>query len=92
MPKNRPSAQAFRNAGWIPASNRVYREWMADLCKKVIVPISAAAPTLIPSVQDFKDFIETDATVYTEFIRMFEGATESASAFCSFSHPIAYSY
>jgi hypothetical protein len=31
---------------------------------------------LIPAVQEFKDFIESDPTIYSEFIRMFESAKD----------------
>lgn len=36
-------------------------------------PVIIPRPELLPAVQEFKDFIEGDPNVYTEFIRMFEG-------------------
>ena len=73
----RPSAEAFRRAGWLPASNKVYKEWMDELTKRIRLVPFGAAEALLPPVQQFKDYIETDATVYQEFIRMFEGVTEA---------------
>jgi len=73
----RPSAEAFRRAGWLPASNKVYKEWMDDLTKRIRHMPLNAAEALLPPVLEFKNFIETDATVYQEFIRMFEGVTEA---------------
>ena len=45
--------------------------------------------TLLPPIQDFKNFIEINPTVYQEFIRMFEDMTEEVRAFCSPTELIA---
>jgi len=73
----RPSAKAFKNAGWLPASKAVYDKWMKDLTDRIRAPGYRAETALLPPVQAFKEFIETVPTVYEEFIRMFEGVTEA---------------
>ena len=70
----RPSAASFRASGWLPASQAHFDKYI----KHITITFRTPTP-LLPAIQEFKDFIETDPTVYTEFIRMFEGATESVS-------------
>ncbi|THV00222.1 hypothetical protein K435DRAFT_854953 [Dendrothele bispora CBS 962.96] len=73
----RPSPQAFRNAGWLPKSQDVYEKYMAKLCNKIQTSVYGTADALLPPVQEFKTFIESEPTVYGEFIRMFDDVTES---------------
>ncbi|KIJ46555.1 hypothetical protein M422DRAFT_249703, partial [Sphaerobolus stellatus SS14] len=73
----RPSAHSFRKSGWLPASREHYDRYMKSLSHKARSPVYTAETPLLPPIQDFKTFIETNPTVYTEFIRMFEGVTES---------------
>jgi len=72
----RPLPEHFRKAGWHHASNKVYKEWMKEMSVKAHRAMKSDDVTLLPPIQDFKDFIETNPTVYEEFIRMFEGMTE----------------
>jgi phosphatidylserine decarboxylase len=74
-PTIRPSVAAFQRFGWLPASKEVYDEFMTDLSTRACNRTFDA--TLLPSIQNFKEFIENDATVYQEFVRMFEGVDES---------------
>jgi phosphatidylserine decarboxylase len=39
------------------------------------------APELLEPVREFKDFIEDNATVYTDIVRMFDGMTESPKTY-----------
>lgn len=71
----RPSAAEFRRGGWIPASEKVLRDYILKLIL-LARKRRDGGETLLPKVQEFKDFIETDAVVFTGFIRMFEGATD----------------
>jgi phosphatidylserine decarboxylase len=73
----RPSAEAFRKAGWLPASDEVYKEFMKDLTARTCNQTYATQVELLQPIKDFKALIENDATVYQEFIRMFEGVDES---------------
>ncbi|KAK7051342.1 hypothetical protein VNI00_004842 [Paramarasmius palmivorus] len=70
----RPSAEHFRRAGWLPVSQQPYDQYIDGMRRKII-PLATAGgePDLLVSVKAFKDFIESDATVYLEFVRMFEG-------------------
>ncbi|KZP09902.1 hypothetical protein FIBSPDRAFT_938295 [Athelia psychrophila] len=78
MPKTiRPSVAAFRNFGWLPANKEVYDAFMKDLTGRVCNRTYADQVGLLPPIQEFKEFIETDAMVYEEFVRMFQGITES---------------
>ena len=81
-PTIRPSVKAFRNFGWLPANKKVYDEFMNDLTERVCKRTFADSE-LLPPIVDFKRFIETHATVYEEFVRMFQGITESVRTFCS---------
>jgi len=72
----RPLPEHFRKAGWHYANSKVYKEWMQERSVKARRAMESRDVTLLPPIQDFKDFIETNPTVYEEFIRMFEGATE----------------
>lgn len=88
MPKTlRPSAKAFKNAGWLPVSKAVYDEWMRELTSRIRDPRYRAETALLPPVQAFKEFIETVPTVYEEFVRMFEGITEAVRVFCNLFGP-----
>ncbi|KAL0575468.1 hypothetical protein V5O48_006503 [Marasmius crinis-equi] len=69
----RPGAQSFRNSGWLPKSKEAFDKFLLDLTKTILTPIySRGIPTLLPPVQEFKDFIENDPTVFLEFNRMFD--------------------
>ncbi|KAJ6602679.1 phosphatidylserine decarboxylase-domain-containing protein [Mycena vulgaris] len=72
----RPSVEDFRKAGWLPATNEIYNEWMKDLTDRIAPHGIAYHVRLLPPIQEFKEFIETNPTVYQEFVRMFEGITE----------------
>ena len=86
----RPSVEAFKKAGWHPVSNEAYKEWMKDLTDRVCHPTYTSRVPLLPSIQAFKDFIETNPTVYQEFIRMFEGVTEPVCVLCSVFESVIY--
>ena len=73
----RPTVDHFRRAGWIPKSNEVYKEWMGDITRRIRHPLYLTQVPLLPPLLEFKKFIETHATVYEEFVRMFEGVTEA---------------
>ena len=71
----RPSRESFQNSGWLPKSQEAFHDYMHKLSKKVqnkrqLILDGGAA--LLPEVQEFKNFIESEPTVYGEFIRMFE--------------------
>ncbi|ESK90804.1 phosphatidylserine decarboxylase [Moniliophthora roreri MCA 2997] len=84
----RPSAEAFRRAGWLPLSQEVYDDYMKKLEKEIAGPAERMpgpgtpydsvenAPELIEPVKEFKEFIETNAVVYTDVVRMFDKMTE----------------
>ncbi|GJJ10046.1 hypothetical protein Clacol_004272 [Clathrus columnatus] len=72
-----PSADAFRKAGWIAAVQATYTRYI--LVNHLLSEIKKHRDVqdgLIPVVQEFKNFIETDPVVFTDFIRMFDGTTE----------------
>ncbi|THU80422.1 phosphatidylserine decarboxylase-like protein [Dendrothele bispora CBS 962.96] len=73
----RPSPQAFRNAGWLPKSQAAYDKYMGDLCHRIQRTVYSTADAFLPPVQEFKNFIEREPTVYGEFTRMFDKVTES---------------
>ncbi|KAF8579972.1 hypothetical protein K439DRAFT_1394149 [Ramaria rubella] len=73
----RPSAESFRKSGWLPASKADFNKYFESLKRTILHPVYSSQNPLLPPVQAFKDFIEIDPTVYLEFIRMFEGATDS---------------
>ncbi|KAJ7712930.1 Phophatidylserine decarboxylase-domain-containing protein [Mycena olivaceomarginata] len=61
----------FRRAGWLPASDEHLHKWMKAAVDEVAVG-KRKNGTLLPVVQDFVDFIETNAEMYMGFHRMFE--------------------
>ncbi|THV00224.1 hypothetical protein K435DRAFT_751390 [Dendrothele bispora CBS 962.96] len=71
----RPSPEAFRNAGWLPKSKDAYDKYMSNLCTRIRSGVYNTADALLPPVQEFKNFIESEPTVYGEFIRMFDDLT-----------------
>ncbi|GJJ10024.1 hypothetical protein Clacol_004250, partial [Clathrus columnatus] len=70
----RPSAHAFRKAGWLAADQATYNKYI-DYLLSGIKKRRDAQDSLLPAVQEFKNFIETDPVVFTDFIRMFDGST-----------------
>ena len=62
--------KVHRPGGWFPADTRVHKEWL----KKQADHVDNNPKELIPVLREFKDFIESEPTVYGEFIRMFEEA------------------
>ena len=71
----RPSRESFQNAGWLPKSQEAFHNYMDKLSKKVEKRrklIRDGDDALLQPVQEFKNFIEREPTVYGEFIRMFE--------------------
>lgn len=88
----RPSAESFRKAGWLPASDAVFQDFMKDLTDRTCNSTYSTQVDLLPCIKDFKSFIETNPTVYQEFVRMFEGMKESVRTFAldyfeaNFSH------
>ncbi|ORY07698.1 hypothetical protein K493DRAFT_201776 [Basidiobolus meristosporus CBS 931.73] len=84
----RPSIEDFRRFGWLPASKKDYDDWMSDLHKRIHpeakrmpgpgTPYTTAPdmPPLLEPIQEFKAFIEGDAVVFTDIVRMFDGMTE----------------
>ena len=75
----RPTAQAFRELGWLPASDGVYNKFMKDLTNRASNENHLCHVALLQPIQDFKTFIENDPVVYQEFVCMFEGIEESVS-------------
>ncbi|KAF5340113.1 hypothetical protein D9758_013137 [Tetrapyrgos nigripes] len=74
----RPGAQSFRNSGWLPRSKEAFDKFLLDLIKTIELPIyTTDSPTLLPPVQEFKDFIENDPTVFLEFNRMFDNIPDT---------------
>ena len=97
----RPSVDAFRRAGWLPVSQQAYDTWMEKMNTEISDDVkrmpgpgehgtaerALPGPQLLQPVQEFKDFIETNPVVYLEFIRMFDGMTESVRIFYSLNIP-----
>jgi len=89
MPKTlRLSVEAIRRAGWLPVSKEAYDKWMNAISCKISTDVrrlpgpggaAAEGPELLQPVKNFKDFIETNSVVYADFVRMFDGMTESVS-------------
>jgi hypothetical protein len=79
----RPSHRSFQRSGWLPKSQDAYDRYMKKLHSKVHSDIYMNVDALLPAVKEFKDFVESDPTVYGEFIRMFDSVTE---AVCDVSH------
>ncbi|KAI3616850.1 phosphatidylserine decarboxylase [Moniliophthora roreri] len=89
----RPPVDAFRRAGWLPASQQVYNDYMKKLKHEITGPAKrmpgpgtlydtvGAAPELLEPIKEFKDFIETNAVVYTDIVRMFDKITEFPSTY-----------
>ncbi|KAF5384011.1 hypothetical protein D9757_006922 [Collybiopsis confluens] len=69
----RPPAESFRKAGWLPKSKAAYDAFMKQLHQRA----TSGSGTLLPSVQEFKDFVENDPTIYGEFLRMFDDVDTS---------------
>jgi len=73
----RPGAESFRRAGWLPKSQEAADKFFADLKSKTRGGFySNDQVQLLHPVQEFKNFIENNPTVYCEFIRMFENIPE----------------
>ncbi|KAK7755464.1 hypothetical protein SLS62_002393 [Diatrype stigma] len=75
----RPSRKSFQNSGWLPKSQEAFHDYMDKLSKKVEKQrklIRDGDAALLQPVQEFKNFIESEPTVYGEFIRMFEVASK----------------
>lgn len=73
----RPSRESFQNSGWLPKSQEAFHDYIDKLSKKVEKRrklFRGGDAALLPPVQEFKNFIESEPTVYGEFIRMFEVA------------------
>ncbi|KAF9073985.1 Phophatidylserine decarboxylase-domain-containing protein [Rhodocollybia butyracea] len=73
----RPSAAAFRNAGWLPKSKQAYDSYMERIHRRTQSGVYRTADALLHPVRQFKVFIESDPTVYGEFIRMFDNVDQS---------------
>ncbi|EEB91418.1 hypothetical protein MPER_10222, partial [Moniliophthora perniciosa FA553] len=85
--------EAFRRAGWLPVSQQAYNDYLRKLEKEVAGPAKKmpgpgmpyssgdGAPDLIEPIKEFKDFIETNAVVYTDVVRMFDKITEFPSTY-----------
>ncbi|KAK1231463.1 hypothetical protein PQX77_005416 [Marasmius sp. AFHP31] len=76
----RPGAQSLRDSGWLPKNKEVYDKFIVDVTRSFPknAPMSAhdSAP-LLPPVQGFKDFIESDPGVSSEFKRMFDNIPDT---------------
>lgn len=72
----RPSAASFRRAGWIAANKKSLLGYINSLLT-TFTRHRDAGEELLPPVREFKEFIEKDPVVFTDFVRMFERATES---------------
>lgn len=83
-----PSAEAFRRAGWLPASEEHRHQWLHRLHKDVEDnskklrsrletydgQVEPLPEPLNPKVEALLNFIERDVTIHSEFIRMFKWA------------------
>ncbi|KAF9264631.1 hypothetical protein L218DRAFT_998583 [Marasmius fiardii PR-910] len=81
----RPSARSFRDSGWLPKSKAHYEKYVAKLHQTILTSptYTSTESQLLPPVQEFKDFIESNPTVYLEFNRMFDDIPET-------QHPHTY--
>ncbi|KAJ8074923.1 hypothetical protein PM082_019250 [Marasmius tenuissimus] len=82
----RPGAQSFRDAGWLPKSKEVFDKFIVEVTKNFPknAPMSTEDGTpLLAPVQAFKDFIESEPTVFLEFNRMFDDIPDT-------EHPCNY--
>lgn len=68
---SKPLRDAFRRGGWLPASDADLQAWLKKLTQHELY--SSDGEQLIPGVQAFKTFIETNADAYMGFNRMFAG-------------------
>jgi len=66
--------EQFKKSGWFPVSKDLARKWISEALK---VYIGREEPVpLLPVIQEFKHFIQTNAEMTMGFNQMFEGATE----------------
>ncbi|KAG9126316.1 hypothetical protein FRC07_003915 [Ceratobasidium sp. 392] len=87
----RPSIDDFRRFGWLPKDQQTYDDWMNKLVHHVesktrgtpaATPYSGVdLPDLLEPIQEFKKAIETNAVIFTDIVRMFEGMTESPKTY-----------
>lgn len=83
----RPSFDAFKRAGWYPASTEIYKAYMQHLDKQTHGSMKLGDDGLLPSVRNFKNFVDDTPTVYQEFVRMFQGIAKSESVSIQTSSP-----
>ena len=57
----------FKVGKWLPSDQKVLDQWRANL----ILQVDSNPVELHPVIEEFKDFIESDATVYMLFNQMF---------------------
>ncbi|KIH94520.1 phosphatidylserine decarboxylase [Sporothrix brasiliensis 5110] len=62
--------QRHHAGGWLPADHRVQHEWLSKTVKHVDSKSKRAA--LVPVLQEFKEFIETNPRVYMYFTAMWD--------------------
>ena len=65
---------------WMPKDPRVIKEWLLNLKKEIDAKKAAKAlPTLDPLLVEFKQMIETDATLHMQYTQMFTEAQPAGS-------------
>lgn len=82
----RPSVEAFKRAGWYPASQKIYDTYINELSAGIYKTMKEGDDELLPSIKAFKKFIHGNPTVLQEFIRMFEGISRTETVSLLFHH------
>ncbi|KAE9395193.1 hypothetical protein BT96DRAFT_923016 [Gymnopus androsaceus JB14] len=91
----RPSAQAFRNSGWLPKSKAAYDGYMKKMHHRTQTGVYRTADALLPAVREFKHFIETEPTSdphtpkdYHQLINMLNEIFREAPSFGDLGPPV----
>ncbi|KAG8702915.1 hypothetical protein FRC09_004465 [Ceratobasidium sp. 395] len=82
----RPSIDDFRRFGWLPKDPETYNKWMGKLVQDITPTAQRMysgidVPELLEPVREFKEAIETNAVIYTDIVRMFDGMTEAPTSY-----------
>lgn len=68
MNKQIEKAAPFRVGAWLPSDQSFFEKWLDTLIKEV----DAKPQPLLPVIQEFQDFVESDAEAFLLFHQMFE--------------------
>ena len=66
--RDTPMPATYLVGKWMPSDQAVLDAWT----RKIMAKAEADTGDLLPAIQDFKDFIETDAKAYMFFTQMFD--------------------